>query len=154
VTYWLIVTSLPSIIQGHIFALLTLMFGLSHGPYYRDGILVLTWRTWFAERYRYSLTIGHCVHMHPRAGELTWAHEMIHVRQAENLNVLGAVVGGLSCIVSWRLGLIIWATSGPLWLVPNYLTGWLRYGNAYYGASHERSAYAQLDHPTPTGTWK
>jgi hypothetical protein len=83
--------------------------------------------------------------LHSRRGEWTEYHEFIHIRQYEDLNLLGAVLGGLLCIVSWPTGLIIWATSGALWLVPNFISGWIRTGDPYMGSEHELSAYAQTE---------
>ena len=81
--------------------------------------------------------------IHPEHGTKVETHEFVHIRQYEDLNLLGAVIGGIVAFWSWRLGLVLWCSSGCLWLLPNFLTGWIRYGDAYYGAEHERSAYAQ-----------
>ena len=143
-TYWLTLTSLPSVVLGHLVGVLSLALGLSHDPHYRNGILTTTWRPRFARVWRYSTTVGFFVGMHPHPDATrTWAHEMVHVKQMEDHNLLGAIIGGLCCIVSWRLGLIVWATSGAVWLLPNYFTGWVRTGDAYLGSEHELSAYAQ-----------
>ena len=142
-TYTLLLTSLPSIILGWLFALLTLMLGLSKPLGYRRGVVVLNWRPWVAERWRYSTTIGHCMAIHPDHGERTVWHELVHIKQYEDLCLLGAILGGLLCIVSWKLGLIVWATSGAPWLLPNFITGWIRDGDPYMGSEHEKSAYAQ-----------
>jgi hypothetical protein len=151
-TYWLVVTSLPSIMQGHVFALLTLMLGFSRKPHYRDGVLTQEWRPWFAKRYRYSLTIGHCITVHPNHLDLKriWKHELVHIRQYEDAALLSAVIAGFLVAMpnyglSWIEGLILWGSSGALWLLPNFLTGWIRFGDAYRGSEHERSAYAQTD---------
>jgi hypothetical protein len=80
--------------------------------------------------------------MHPRHGTGTFFHEIQHVEQFEDLQVIGAIVGGLSCIVSWKLGLIIWVFSGAWWMIPGFIVGWIRYGAPYMGAWHERFAYS------------
>ena len=108
----------------------------------------------------YSTTIGHCMTMHPFHGTRTIFHERIHVRQYESLALLSAFVAaalfGLS-LLSWQHALIVWATGGAPWLVPNFVAAGLRYWRpgvsfmdaVYYshatktGAEHEVSAYAQ-----------
>lgn len=142
-TWALFVTSLPSIVLGHLFGGLLLMLGMAKAPRYRGGVLRVTWRAWVADRWVYSTTVGHCMALHPRRGSLTEWHEGVHIFQYEDLCLLGAIIGGLCCIVSWRLGLILWATSGAPWLLPNFVSGWIRFGDPYMGSEHERSAYAQ-----------
>lgn len=124
------------------------MLGMTRGLHYRQGVAVVTWRPWVAERWNYSgPTLGYGLPMHPGHGEGTWAHEMVHVRQYEDLNLLGFVLAGaLFYWVGWKVSLAIWLTSGAPWLLPNYFTGWVRFKDAYYGSEHERSAYAQTGH--------
>jgi hypothetical protein len=141
-TWILLPLILPSVITGHLFGLACLMFGFAHKPRYEQAVLTLTWRPWFAAKWRYSNGITHCIVMHPRHGTGTLFHELTHVEQFEDLQVVGAIVGGLSCIVSWKLGLIIWAFSGAWWVLPGFIVGWIRYGNPYMGAWHERYAYS------------
>lgn len=143
-TYWLAPFVLQSIVLGHLFGALTLMFGFSHSPQYRGGILVVLWRPWFAKRWRYSTTIGHCVAMHPAHGQRVWFHETeVHIHQFEDLCLLGdALALLLFHWVDWRVSLILWATSGAPWLVLNFISGWIRYGDPYWGSEHERAAYA------------
>ena len=138
---WLILFTIPTLLQGWLVGLLSLTVGISRYPSVERGVLVTYWRPWVARRWHYSTTIGAWMGMHPEHGGRTEYHELIHVQQYEDLNLLGAALGGLLCIVSWRTGLIVWASSGPLWLLPNFIGGLARYGSAYYGASHERSAY-------------
>ena len=144
-TWPLIIFTLPTLIFGHVIGLLALMLGMAKKPHYTHGVLTLTWRDWVSERWHYSTTLGSCMLMSPYAGEKTLYHELIHVRQYEDLNLLAAIIGGLCCIFSWKFGLILWATSGALWLVPNFISGWIRHGDPYMGSEHERSAYAQTD---------
>jgi hypothetical protein len=121
---------------------------MTEEPRFWKGIFLCTIRPKIAAKWRYSTTIGGWIALHPNhvGNDRILAHENVHVRQYEDLNLLGAVLGGLCCIVSWKLGLILWATSGPLWLLPNYFSGWVRYGDAYYGSNHERHAYSEIAH--------
>jgi hypothetical protein len=151
-TYWLFPFVLPSLILGHVVGLLTLMLGLTREPRYRDGILTAQWRPWFAKHWRYSTTVGHFIAVHPNHLDLQriWKHERVHVRQYEDLCLLGALISTILVVppsygLSWIEGLILWGSSGALWLLPNFLTGWIRFGDAYRGSEHERSAYAQTN---------
>lgn len=142
-TWWLIPFTLPTLIQGWLLGLLSLGLGLTYRVRIVDGVFQTLWRPWVADRWRYSTTIGACMWMHPDHGANTEWHEFVHIFQYEDMNLLGAVIGGLCCIVDWRLGLILWASSGALWLLPNFISGWIRFGDPYRGSEHERSAYAQ-----------
>lgn len=142
-TWPLILFTLPTLVLGWLLGILGLTFGLTKDPRIVKGVFVSTWRPWVAQRWRYSTTIAACMWMHPEHGPYTEYHEFIHVKQYEDLNLLGAVIGGLCCIISWKLGLIIWASSGAPWLLMNFLSGWIRDGDPYMGSEHEKSAYAQ-----------
>ena len=142
-TWWLLPWTLPTLIQGYVLGLLSLALGFTMKPKFTKGILQTTWRPWFAKRWRYSTTLGAFMGLHPDRGPWTEYHEFIHVRQYEDLNLLGVVLGGLCCFWDWRLGLGLWASSGMLWLLPNFISGWVRFGQPYMGSEHERSAYAQ-----------
>jgi hypothetical protein len=142
-TWPLIVFTLPTVFLGNLLGLLSLTFGMTKDPRFKRGVFQLTWRDWVADRWRYSTTLGACMFLHPDRRLDTEYHEFIHVRQYEDLNLLGAVIGGLCCIVSWKLGLILWLSSGAIWLLPNFISGWIRFGDPYMGSEHERSAYAQ-----------
>jgi hypothetical protein len=128
------------------------MFCRFRGCRREGGILWLQWRPWFAKRWRYTTTLGLIAGTHDPwdiSGQLV-LHEKVHAKQYVDMNLLGACIGGLLCIVDWRWGLGVWASSGMLWLVPNFISGWIRYGDAYMGSEHERSAYAQ----TKGGPWR
>jgi len=144
-TWPLIIFTLPTLLQGYLIGLLAFMFGLVKNPRFERGVLKWDWRPWFERRWNYSTTIGACMGLHSRRGEYTEYHEFIHIRQYEDMNLLAAVLGGLCCIVSWKLGLILWASSGALWLLPNFISGWIRNGDPYMGSEHELSAYAQTE---------
>lgn len=142
-TWWLLPWTIPTLLQGYLVGLLSMMVGLTKSPRFSKGVLQLSWRPWFERRWHYSTTIGACMGLHSRHGHWTEWHEFVHINQYEDLNLLGAVTGGLLCVVDWRVGLIVWASSGALWLLPNFISGWIRYGDPYMGAEHELSAYAQ-----------
>jgi len=116
------------------------------------GILIAQWRPWWGKIWKYSTTFGRSIIYHPNVvdeetGKIistTEAHEMIHVRQAEDRIVLAFFVGLVVFLVTgnWILGLALWA-SGGFWQLPNFLTALLRGGHVYRDAEHERSAYSQ-----------
>lgn len=125
-----------------------LFTGPANGP--DAGLLLMRWRPWAAERWRWSTTIGRLIVFHPRhvadadgpTAEGIIAHERCHVMQIEDMMTLSAL---LALMLSPALGwwsLLLWA-SGGMWQAPNWLTAWLRGGDAYRDSEHERSAYAQ-----------
>lgn len=143
---WLILFSLPTVVQSIvIFFLVAPIFCSYRGMRVVDGLFILQWRPWFGSRWRYTTTLGVIMgtHLPYEMPTRLLEHEKVHARQYEDMNLLGAVIGGLICILDWRWGVAVWASSGMLWLLPNFLSGWIRYGNAYRGSEHERSAYAQ-----------
>jgi hypothetical protein len=142
-TWALIPFTLPSMLLGQFLGLLSLAVGISKDPRFKDGVFQTTWRPRFAAKWRYSTTLGFWMGIHPEHGTKVEAHEFVHIRQYEDMNLLGAIIGGIVAFWSWRLGLILWCSSGCLWLLPNFLSGWIRFGDAYYGSEHEKSAYAQ-----------
>lgn len=157
-TWWLMPWTLPTLLQGWLVAFLAMwLVPFGKKPTMREGIVILLWRDWFANRWNFATTIAAAMGVHHRpVSNRLWFHEVrVHIRQYEDMNVLGAIIGGLACIVSWRLGLIIWATSGPLWYVPGYLTAIARFRREdkelgrklwetmYWRCEIERSAYAQ-----------
>jgi hypothetical protein len=148
-TWPLILFTLPTLLQGYVIGLLAFMFGLVKNPRFHRGVLQWDWRPWFDARWRYSTTIGACMGLHSTASAKTEWHEFVHIKQYEDLNLLAVIISGLCCIVSWRLGLIIWCSSGVLWLLPNFISGWIREGDPYRGSEHERSAYAQANYYLP-----
>ena len=165
---WLIPLTLPTLLQGWLVGLLSLTLGFSQYPSVKRGVLMTFWRPWLAKRWRYSTTLGAWMGMHPDHGGTTEFHEAIHIQQYETANVLAAGVCGIVAFWEWRLALILYAFSGMLWLLPNFLVGWVRYHGttpdspallakrfgrlrnwwnkqqtpAYYGSDHERFAYA------------
>lgn len=101
----------------------------------------------------YTTTIGHGIVFSPFAGEVTYYHELVHIRQYEDLCLLGGLIGlilWLATDVTWIEGLAIWASSGAAWLLPNFLTAGIRYlrrgtsfmDAVYRGSTHEQAAYA------------
>ena len=161
-TFWLLPLTVPLFIQGYAVAGLTFCFGLWGRASFRNGILVCEWRPWFARRWPFVTTIAYA--MGTREGgpsDSTWEHEIVHVRQSEDLSLLSLIIGGVVAIWEPWVGLGIYLSGGPLWQLPNFLTALPRYWRLgrsmglrpweimYYGSEHERSAYAQ----TSTGTW-
>ncbi len=151
----LLVFCLPSFITGWTIVILSLIFYIAHksklGP---KGVLTAQWRSWFGKKWIYSTTFGRGVIYQKLAmgsvekamGYPTMKHEMVHVRQIEDLNVIGFIIGAIvfSVTNNWILGVSIWASS-PLWILVYYLTGWLRGGHIYRDSEHERAASAQCD---------
>ena len=142
-TYWLLPFTAPTYLQGYLVGLLSMMVGLTKSTRFHAGVLQLSWRPWFEKHWRYSTTIGACMGLHSKHGRWTEWHEWRHISQYEDENLRGAIAGGLLCIIDWRIGLVVWATSGALWLLPNFISGWIRHGDPYMGSEHELSAYSQ-----------
>lgn len=88
-------------------------------------------------------------------------HEDVHVRQGQDENVLGFLVGLAVAIGMWvhadaATGFIWWGAiwmSSVIWRLPNMLTAVLRGGHVYRDAEHERSAYAQTDYHPGGKSW-
>ena len=142
------VPSLPyALVVSWVWVGFMILIRAAHRPrWVEPWILVATWRGWALRRWRYSTTLGRGIIMQPHHGDRTWRHELVHVRQVEDLCWVGMLIGilVLSVTGNWVLGATVWLSSGA-WQLPNFLTGWLRYGDAYRGSEHERAAYAQDD---------
>jgi hypothetical protein len=147
---WLAIFAVPTFLQSLVVFLLSFPFW-RRPVVVRRGLIIVAWRPWFAVRWMYSTTLGIIMGTHDpyNVSEQLLDHEVIHAhRQYVDMNVLGACIGGVvAAFMDWRWGLGIWLSSGMLWLLPNFLTGWIRYGDAYLGSEHERSAYAQTGRP-------
>lgn len=144
---WLYATiGIPTLLQGYLVALVTLMVGISKRPRFDGPVLATDWRPWVEKRWPYTTTIGAWMGRPVWYNEPTAFHEAVHLRQYIDLNGLGIALG--ACLIPW-LGwqgmLILWGTSGAPWLLPNYLTAWIRWGQPYMGAEHELSAHAQTE---------
>jgi hypothetical protein len=144
---WLTFTvGLPTLAQGYVVGLLTLMLGITRAPHFDGPVLATSWRPWFEKRWGYTTTIGAWMGRASWYSTKTDFHERVHLRQYIDLNFLGLVLG--ACLVpwiGWQGMLILWGTSGAPWLLPNFITGWIRFGDPYMGAEHELSAYAQTE---------
>ncbi len=125
------------------------------------GVLTAVWREWVVDFWKYSTTIGRGIIYQPtrRAppGEpmtRTQEHEHVHIRQNEDLHVLGFIIAAVifGFTRDWKAALVLWWSSG-LWLVPNFLTTVLRGGHIYRDTEHERSAYAQTDLDIHNKSW-
>lgn len=104
-----------------------------------------TWRPWVARRWRYSTTLGLSVIYHPEhlGHQEVERHEAVHVRQHQDHAFLGAILGLAVVWWSWEAALLLWCAS-PFFSAPCWLTAWLRGGDPYRDAEHERSAYGQV----------
>lgn len=153
-TFWLIPFSLQSILLGHLFCGALLALGMAKQPRYVRAVLVVTFRPWVARRWKFSTNIGHGVAVHPEAWDRSFEHEIVHIRQVENLCMLGCWIAGaaLASGSPW-LALGIWASSGSLWFLPNLVNSAIRYWRrgvpfleaVYYRSEHERAAYAEIN---------
>lgn len=150
-TWRMFPVQLPSIILGHLFVFLTLITGIGKQPHYQEGVICVYWRHWFDRRWGYSTTVGHGMGKASWFSDKTWFHERIHVWQYEDICLLGLVLGlALMPWIGWIGALIVWSTSGALWLLPNFITGLIRFGGyvkpydaLYRYSGHERHAYAE-----------
>lgn len=135
--------TLPTYLVGYLVALLSWAALIAKNPSVENGVLFMTWRDWVAKRWRYSSTIAQVIFIHPHAknSPRTRMHELVHVRQFEDMSLTVLVIGLLS----------IWIPMGVLWLLSpvflgvSYLASALRHGldRAYCDAEIERSAYSQ-----------
>lgn len=151
----LLVFSIPSIITGWGFVIIAIITFLAHKPkIIPKSVLVAQWRPWVEKIWRYSTTFGRGIIYQTRVADKTpreidnkvEKHEMVHIRQLEDMNFLAFLVALVVTIVTenWILGLGLWLSS-PLWLLFNYVTAFLRGGHIYRDSEHERAAYAQCD---------
>lgn len=148
----LAILSAPSLVFGllalALFGLLGMVSCLRVG---QSGAWAIdaTWRPWVAKRWRYSTTLGLSVIYHPDhladAGRMVelHRHESVHVRQHEDHGLLGALLALLAAPWGWEAALAVWLAS-PAYSAPCWLGAWLRGGDPYRDAEHERSAYGQV----------
>lgn len=140
----------PTILQGWFLGCGALLVRRSRDPRVIGPFLVTTKNK---GRKRYTTTLGAWVNASPDVTVRTMYHEMeVHGEQYLELNVLGAFISLLSLIggPSWW-DIAWWASSGFLWLGPNYLVAFIRYKSesvgwldaCYYWTSHEQDAYAR-----------
>ena len=124
------------------------------------GVLTAQWMPWVVKPrgktgwrlWKWSTTLGRGIIYQPKhratPGESPThiqRHEHVHVRQVEDMMLLGLCLGTIVAIVShdvW-LGLLTWWSSG-FWQITNFVSAVLRGGEAYLDSEHERSAYAQV----------
>jgi hypothetical protein len=164
---WLLfLVTLPwTLTVGYGWVLLAILVGAAKAPKfdYGYGILTAEWRAWAAKYWGFTTTVGRGIICQPEVRDdvhgpsnPTEYHEDIHVYQVEDAMALslivGLIVGGVTG--DWILAGVLW-WSGGMWQIPNFLTAVLRYGPKYYywGAEHERSAYAQTDLDEHDKSW-
>lgn len=144
----LAVVSAPSLVFGMLALALLGVLGAvgclrvgQHGAYAIDA----TWRPWVARFWRYSTTLGLSVIVHPEHRDLEELrrHEAVHVRQHQDHAFLGAILAIATVWWSREAALLLWLAS-PAYSAPCWLTAWLRGGDPYRDAEHERSAYGQV----------
>lgn len=139
--------SLPWALVGYAFVLLACALGLArHIKWLSFAVLTAEWKPKAATRWQYSTTVGRGIIFQPDADARVHAHEMVHVRQTEDAGLAALFVALLLFVLthSWLVALLVWVSSemGFLWF---YVAAWLRGGNIYFDAEHERSAFAQTD---------
>lgn len=143
---------LPATIEGYFIVLVTLIFGFSHKPHKRShGVLVTVWRPWFAKRWKYSNNFGRGIVMHPEHvnNKRVWEHELVHLRQTEDQGAIAwCLVAILWPWVGFWPAFVVFATS-TFWSLTGNLTAWIRTGDGYWEAEHERSAYFQTGQRKP-----
>lgn len=129
------------------------MIGAAHKLKWEGaGVLTATWTDWAVKKWRYSTTLGRGIIYQPgwrmpptRHPSRIQLHEHVHIRQIEDLMLLGFIIGVIAAFFNPWFGLILWWSSG-MWQLPNFITAWLRDGDPYRDSEHERSAYSQTDH--------
>lgn len=138
-----------SLTVGYGWVFLFCLIGAAHELRWEPtAVLTAIWRPWAAKRWRYSTTLGRGIIYHadrraPRGEPWTTIqdHEHVHIRQVEDLMLLSLCVGSTVYAASgkWWLGLLCW-WSGGAWQIPGFATAFLRGGNPYRDAEHERHA--------------
>ena len=161
-TYWLLPFTFQLVLQSIVVAIFGLIFGKPIGI--REGVLMVRWHRWFDHRWPFATTIAYVMggSKVDFADARLWFHEVgVHVKQYEDLAVLSDIIaavvllwGYLAGVSSWPLALGIWASGGPLWMLPWFLTA-LRHRAAgkslkmrlweimYRFSWHEKDAYAE-----------
>jgi hypothetical protein len=144
----------PAVLFGYFYVLLFTVLFAAHRWHFDTEYLTLNavWRPWVTKFWKYSTALSHGVIYHPNSAgsEQTRQHELVHVRQSQDLTLLALTVAivaaGLTALEAqpWEVFLGIWV-SGVLWKLPNFLTAVLRGGHIYRDTEHERSAFAQTD---------
>ena len=154
-TYWLIPFTFQLVLQSLVVALLTVP--LWRKPFFREGLLVVQWRNWWDRRWNYTTCIGFVVGVScwESNDEETWFRENVRVKQYEDLAALSTVIAAaIFAFVPWQVTLVVWASGGPLWLLPSLLTalryrkagkklGWGVWETMYRMSERERSAHTQ-----------
>ena len=146
-TLLIVMLCFPSLVMGWVIGLISLL-GFAKSPKPDDEypfVLTVVWRPWFAERWKYSTTLGFFMGMHPKtltqATGRTKKHERVHIRQLIDRGILADILAALAVFVNVDLAFALWLTA-PVWQLPNFLGALLRGGHIYRDAEHERSAYA------------
>ena len=156
-TFWLLPLTLQLVLQSIVLAVVSVPFAKPVG--FKEGVLLLQWWDWVDRRWPFTTCVAYVFagsRWAPDDGAI-WFHEVdVHVKQYEDLAVLSDIIalGVYLSTGSWVTALVIWATGGPLWLLPNYLTalrynqagkalGWRIWERLCRMSEHERSAYAQ-----------
>jgi hypothetical protein len=145
---------IPTLIQGYVLGLLSLTIGFTRRPYFDGPVLVTESRPWVERWWHFTTTIAAWMIIPTWFNERTRFHENHHLRQYIDLNVLAFVLA--ACLLpwlGWKGSLILWGTSGALWLVPNFITAGIRYWRpgvsfmdaVYRQSSHEDHAYDSTD---------
>jgi hypothetical protein len=142
------VLSFPALVLSCVVVAIALAFRWVERPKWSRelGAFETVWRPKRAAKWRYSNAAGVLVIYHPdHLGiEEVQRHEAIHVRQSQDECAQAFVVGLAVLAWSWQAALVVWFAA-PLIKLVNYATAWLRGLDAYRGAEHERSAYAQVE---------
>ena len=144
---------LPLVVRGHVYGLLSLVFGIGERPHYRHGIFRVWSRGWVQQRWNFCTTLAAWMLLPSWFNRRTEEHEETHVRQYVELCALGLALSGVAMLlgVKWWIALaVFWGTSGEPWLLPQYVLAVIRYKRpgvtwmqaGYYAAMFEQHAYA------------
>jgi len=144
---------LPTLFQGYLVGLIALTLRLVERPHFDGPVFCAWWRPKVDDKWGYATTIAGFIGKPSWWNDRTRFHELRHFEDYVLDNLKAAILCG--CVIgpalSWWWALGIWATSGALWTVPNFLAAiiehkrpgvsWLQ--AAYYLSDHEQDAYAQ-----------
>lgn len=131
------ITTVPAVF-GYLLAAIFIVV-LRRDAYFDGSIVVihapeLKW-------WPYSTTVTRVIFLRPKADATELAHELVHVRRAENYAVIAFLVATIVVATNTWLAVATWL-SAATWPLVGYGVAFLRGEDAYRDADDEREARA------------